>query len=99
MTSELKPRNRRGLRTGFTTGACAAAAAKAAARCVIRRETLAAIETTLPNKTRVQFALKRCEIDGDRAIGSDVKEAGDDQDCTGGAELVVEVRLGGDAIE
>src|SRR5262249_23725060 len=84
---------RRGMRTGFTTGACAAAAAKAAARCLVMGGTLEAIETTLPNRTRVRFALQRCEIDGDRAVCSVIKDAGDDPDCTHGAELVAEVRL------
>jgi len=84
---------RRGMRTGFTTGACAAAAAKAAARCLLSRAPLDAIETTLPNRTRIRFAIQRCEIEGDRAVCSVIKDAGDDPDCTHGAELVAEVRF------
>jgi cobalt-precorrin-5B (C1)-methyltransferase len=93
MDSAVKPRDRSGLRTGFTTGACAAAAAKAAAHCLLHKTTLDAIETTLPNRTRVRFPLRRCEVDADRAVCSVIKDAGDDPDCTHGAELVVEVRL------
>lgn len=91
--ADVPPRNKRGLRTGFTTGACAAAAAKAATRVLVRDVMLAEIETTLPNRTRVTFPLKRCERFGRRAIASVIKDAGDDPDCTHGAELVAEVEL------
>src|SRR5579875_990352 len=89
----VPPRDRRGLRTGFTTGACAAAAAKAATRCLVRNVTLTEIETTLPNRMKVTFALKRCERANAAAVCSVIKDAGDDPDCTHGAELVAEVRL------
>jgi len=89
--SSVPPRNRKGLRTGFTTGACAAAAAKAAARCVVRNTMLTEIETTLPNRMTVTFALKRCELTASGAICSVIKDAGDDPDCTHGAELIAEV--------
>jgi cobalt-precorrin-5B (C1)-methyltransferase len=92
-TSELKPRNKQGLRTGFTTGACAAAAAKAAARCLVRGVVLEEIQTTLPNRTHVVFPLHRCGRSGSKAICSIIKDAGDDPDCTHGAELVAEVEL------
>jgi cobalt-precorrin-5B (C1)-methyltransferase len=84
---------KRGTRTGFTTGACAAAAAKAAARVLVRGELLDDIETTLPNGMRVTFALHRCERAGSTAVCSVVKDAGDDPDCTHGAELVATVEL------
>ncbi len=92
--SGVPPRNRKGLRTGFTTGACAAAAAKAAARCVAAHmTTLAEIETTLPNRAKATFPLKRCERTGNGAICGVIKDAGDDPDCTHGAELIAEVEL------
>jgi cobalt-precorrin-5B (C1)-methyltransferase len=91
--TSVPPRDRKGLRTGFTTGACAAAAAKAAARCLIRSMSLSEIETTLPNRMKVTFALKRCERANSAAICSVIKDAGDDPDCTHGAELVAEVTL------
>jgi cobalt-precorrin-5B (C1)-methyltransferase len=87
------PRDRKGLRTGYTTGACAAAAAKAAARTLVAGIPLTSIESTLPNGQKVIFALSRCERIGDRAVASVVKDAGDDPDCTHGAELVTEVQL------
>jgi cobalt-precorrin-5B (C1)-methyltransferase len=87
------PEERKRLRTGFTTGACAAAAARAATRALLTGQPLAAIETTLPNRARVTFALKRCEILGPRAVASVIKDAGDDPDCTHGAELTATVEL------
>jgi cobalt-precorrin-5B (C1)-methyltransferase len=86
-------RERRGLRTGFTTGACAAAAAKAATRLLVQGSPLSAIETTLPNRDKVTFALTRSERTPTAAVASVVKDAGDDPDCTHGAEIVAEVRL------
>ena len=93
MEAAVKPRDKKGMRTGFTTGACAAAAAKAAVRCLLHKAKLDAIETTLPNRDRVRFALHRCDLHEDYAVCSIIKDAGDDPDCTHGAELVVEVRL------
>ena len=87
----LEPKKR--LRTGFTTGACAAAAAKAATRALVQGAVLTEIETTLPNRMRVVFALKRCNLEPERAVASVIKDAGDDPDCTHGAELVATVRL------
>ena len=81
------------MRTGFTTGACAAAAAKAAARCLVQGLTLTAIETTLPNRLRVTFALARCELAPPRVTCGVIKDAGDDPDCTHGAELIATVEL------
>lgn len=93
MDKSVSPKDRKGLRTGFTTGACAAAAAKAATRCLVKGSMLSEIETTLPNRARVTFALARCERLGQRAICSVIKDAGDDPDCTHGAELIAEVEL------
>lgn len=89
----------RGTRTGFTTGACAAAAAKAAARVLMRGELVGEIETTLPNRQKVTFALARCERIGDAVVCSVIKDAGDDPDCTHGAEMVAEVRLAESGVE
>jgi cobalt-precorrin-5B (C1)-methyltransferase len=91
--SNAGPAPGKGLRTGYTTGACASAAAKAATRCLVRGTVLTEIETTLPRGSRVTFALKQCERQGDRATCSVIKDAGDDPDCTHGAELVAEVAL------
>jgi cobalt-precorrin-5B (C1)-methyltransferase len=87
------PEERKRLRTGFTTGACAAAAARAATRALVTGVLPSEIETTLPNRMRVTFPLKRCERAGDLAVASVVKDAGDDPDCTHGAELTATVEL------
>jgi cobalt-precorrin-5B (C1)-methyltransferase len=93
MDREPTPEEKKRLRTGFTTGACAAAAAKAATRALVRGVVMTEIETTLPNRMRVTFPLKRCELAGARAIASIIKDAGDDPDCTHGAELTATVEL------
>ena len=89
----MDPRDKKGLRTGFTTGACAAGAAKAATRSLLRSGPLREIETTLPNRSRVTFPLEQCTPNASRAVASIIKDAGDDPDCTHGAELVAEVEL------
>jgi cobalt-precorrin-5B (C1)-methyltransferase len=60
---------------------------------LVRDVTLSQIETTLPNGQRQTFELERCERQGSSAISSIVKDAGDDPDCTHGAEIVAEVSL------
>ncbi|MGQ0554497.1 MAG: cobalt-precorrin-5B (C(1))-methyltransferase [Nitrospiraceae bacterium] len=93
MEKNAPPQDRKGLRTGFTTGACSAAAAKAAARCLVKGIMLTEIETTLPNRSRVTFSLASCERVANRMICGVIKDAGDDPDCTHGAELRAEVEL------
>jgi cobalt-precorrin-5B (C1)-methyltransferase len=51
------------------------------------------IETTLPNKRPVRFPLARCERTSQSATCSILKDAGDDPDCTHGAQIVVEAEL------
>ncbi|HYQ00793.1 MAG TPA: cobalt-precorrin-5B (C(1))-methyltransferase [Polyangiaceae bacterium] len=91
--TQVPPRDPKGHREGFTTGACAAAAAKAATRVLVRGELFEAIESTLPNGRRHTFVLERCELSNEVARCSILKDAGDDPDCTHGAEIVAEVRL------
>ncbi len=89
----LPARNKKGSRTGFTTGACAAASAKAATRYLVTGKKLSEIETTLPNRKTVTFSLERCEKEDDVVTTSIIKDAGDDPDCTHGAEITTTVRL------
>lgn len=92
-TSEIAPAPKRGLRTGYTTGACAAAAARAAVRALITGAPVGEIGIDLPNGEPARFAIQECELRPDRAICSVVKDAGDDPDCTHGAEITAEVSL------
>lgn len=89
----LPARNKKGRRTGFTTGACAAASAKAATRYLVTGKKLSEIKTTLPNRNTVIFPLKRCEKKDDVVTTSIIKDAGDDPDCTHGAEITTTVCL------
>lgn len=93
MAANVPPRDRRGMRTGFTTGACSAAAAKAAVRFLVSGTQPAEIEITLPNGNPATFTLHRCERAEGHAVCSVIKDAGDDPDCTHGAEMVAEVEL------
>jgi cobalt-precorrin-5B (C1)-methyltransferase len=93
MSTKVPPRDRKGLRTGFTTGACAAAAARAATRALVTDSVIDAIEINIPRGDLVRFPLERCERDGARARCSIIKDAGDDPDCTHGAEIIAEVEL------
>lgn len=81
------------LRSGFTTGACAAAAARAASQFFLRGIPLQEIESILPNRQTVRFALNRCQWDDGFALSSIIKDGGDDPDCTHGAEIIARVRL------
>jgi len=83
----------RGTRTGFTTGACAAAAARAAVLGLAGGAVPDAIESLLPNGTRVRFDVHDGRSDGQCAHAMVVKFAGDDPDCTDGAHLTVDLRL------
>lgn len=88
----------RGTRTGFTTGACSAAAARAAAVGLAEGRVPDDIEALLPNGQRVRFAVQdaHCEGAADGRVLSAravvVKFAGDDPDCTDGAQLTALVQ-------
>ncbi|MDQ6951444.1 MAG: cobalt-precorrin-5B (C(1))-methyltransferase [Mariprofundales bacterium] len=83
----------RGTRKGFTTGANAAAAARAAVVGLMTGNVPPAIESLLPNGSRVRFAIHNGAHDGDHAHAVCIKDAGDDPDCTNGAHLTADVCL------
>jgi len=83
----------RGTRTGFTTGACAAAAARAAVLGMIGGAVPDEIESLLPNGSRVRFAVQDGRADAQAAHAVVIKFAGDDPDCTDGANITVDLRL------
>jgi cobalt-precorrin-5B (C1)-methyltransferase len=63
----------------------------------VRGEQLTEIETRLPNRQRITFSLARCEAQRPGMLCSIIKDAGDDPDCTHGAEIVAYVELRGDS--
>lgn len=86
MSAEVA-RRRKSLRTGWTTGTCASAAAKAAALSLTEGHTPPEVEVGLPSGQRVGFPV----LDRGSGTAAVVKDAGDDPDCTDGAELTAEV--------
>ena len=86
MSAEVA-RRRKGLRSGWTTGTCASAAAKAAVASLVGGVTPAEVEVALPSGRRVGFAV----LDRGPGRAAVVKDAGDDPDCTDGAELTAAV--------
>ncbi len=61
---------------------------------IVTGQILQQIESTLPNRQLVTFALHQCEqVSITSAVCSVIKDAGDDPDCTNGAELIATVEL------
>lgn len=86
-TAPADAKGRRGLRTGWTTGTCASAAAKAAAWSLLSGAPVDGIEVPLPDGRRVGFP-----VEGSRpGHAVVVKDAGDDPDCTNGAQMTADV--------
>lgn len=86
----------KGLREGYSTGSCAAAAAKAAALLQLTRTAPEAVTINLPIGGRATFRVQQCHLGADWASASIIKDAGDDPDCTHGAEIVAELSLRGE---
>jgi cobalt-precorrin-5B (C1)-methyltransferase len=84
---------RHGLRTGFTTGTCASAAAKAAAIGLVTGAVPSRVEVALPRGRRVGFPVVGAGPirGGGPAVAVVVKDAGDDPDCTDGAQMTATV--------
>ena len=91
------PKRGKALREGFSTGSCAAAAAKAATTALVTGVAQTDVTIDLPIGRRVTFPVNACRIEGEWARASVIKDAGDDPDCTHGAEIFAEVRLRAEA--
>ncbi len=85
----------KGQREGFSTGSCASAAAKAATLALLTGERPGTVEIGLPIGRRATFKVEQCHLEEDWARVSVIKDAGDDPDCTHGAEIFAEVSLRG----
>ncbi len=89
-----------GLRTGFTTGTVAAAAAKAAIMHLMTQKLPESVQITLPNESKFDFTVLKPKEDVLESVkglvttdsygaATVIKDAGDDPDCTHGAEFTV----------
>ncbi|MGF1692978.1 cobalt-precorrin-5B (C(1))-methyltransferase [Photobacterium kagoshimensis] len=87
VTKVKRSKKRTDLRSGFTTGACAAAASRAAVHALLTGQSLPFISITLPNLESATFAIARLEYHCDGVLAGVIKDAGDDPDCTHGAEI------------
>src|SRR5260370_7786439 len=88
-----EPRRGKSLREGFSRGSCAAAAAKAATIALVTHAPQTEATIDLPIGRRVTFAVNGCQLEDNLARCSVIKDAGDDPDCTHGAEIFAEGRL------
>ena len=83
------------LRCGFTTGSCAAAASKAAAIALLSGIPAERVELPTPKGVTLDIPVERCEISGNSALCSVIKDSGDDPDITNGIEVCARVELSG----
>lgn len=81
------------LHHGYTTGACATAAAKAALIALLNKEKQTQSSITLPSGELITLPVAETEWEGDSAICSVIKDAGDDPDVTNGSKIVTKVTL------
>ncbi|RTR37597.1 cobalt-precorrin-5B (C(1))-methyltransferase [Shewanella canadensis] len=79
------------LRKGYTTGACATAAALGALTRIFDPASAAEVSILLPIGERAKFGLLHHQAGDVCATAGVIKDAGDDPDCTHGAEIVATV--------
>lgn len=81
------------LHHGYTTGACATAATKAALIALLNKEKQTQSSITLPSGEMITLPVADTVWEGDSAICSVIKDAGDDPDVTNGSKIVAKVTL------
>jgi len=87
-------RMKKKLRTGFTTGTAAAAATKGALRLLLEGKKPGRVKIRLLNGDDINISIQRCRLeDGQKAVCTVVKDAGDDPDVTHKAEIGARVTL------
>lgn len=84
---EIRP-----LRSGYTTGTCAQAAAKVATMMLVNGKLLKRIQVKTPSGVKLNLPLIGQTIGQGFARCGVVKDAGDDNDVTHGAEVYAEVK-------
>ncbi len=80
------------LRRGWTTGTCAAAAAQAAALLLLTGKTPPPLRRATPGGRTVTLPVEQPHLDGDAAVCTVRKDAGDDPDITNGVGITAAVR-------
>ena len=80
------------LRCGCTTGTCAALTVYGAARLLLGGDAPDSLRLVTPKGTAVAVAPEECRIEGDAAVCSVRKDAGDDPDVTDGCLVRATVR-------
>ena len=80
------------LRRGWTTGTCAAAAAEAAALLLLTGRAPAELRLETPGGLTFTLPVEQPHLDGDAAVCTVHKDAGDDPDITNGVGISAAVR-------
>lgn len=75
------------LRCGYTTGTCAALATQGAARLLLMGKPSRTLSIMTPKGWEVTVRPALCRMDGDTALCSVIKDAGDDADVTDGLPI------------
>lgn len=80
------------LRCGYTTGSCAALATQGAAHLLLTGNPSRTLSIMTPKGWEVTVRPALCRMDGDTALCSVIKDAGDDADVTDGLPVCAAVR-------
>ena len=86
------------LRRGWTTGTCAAAAAGAAAELLLTGRAPAVLRLDTPAGIAFDLPVEQPHRDGDAAVCTVRKDAGDDPDITDGVRITAAVRRAADGV-
>ena len=86
------------LRRGWTTGTCAAAAAGAAAELLLTGRAPAVLRLDTPAGIAFDLPVEQPHRDGDAAVCTVRKNAGDDPDITDGVRITAAVRRAADGV-
>ena len=86
------------LRRGWTTGTCAAAAAEAAALLLLTGRAPAELRLETPGGLTFTLPVEQPHLDGDAAVCTVRKDAGDDPDITNGVGISAAVRRASEGV-
>lgn len=86
------------LRRGWTTGTCAAAAAEAAALLLLTGRAPAELRLETPGGLTFTLPVEQPHLDGDAAVCTVRKDAGDDPDITNGVGISATVRRASEGV-